>query len=175
MSQNSAIATHTRAASYSSKNEDYARVGEKPAKVISKHYGFSVDGVNFLAPEGLYCELIYEFNISQLPNAPKHMLGLINLRGNLIPLYQIAETKDSKGSKGSRNYAFLIGEAKKGAAILISGKPHLITIDDHTENIPDNTCLPWLEGCIEASYQIQGETWHRIDSDSLFKKLANKL
>lgn len=170
MSPNSAIVSNTTAQSPPSLSSSDEQ--EKAVVIIAKHYGFSVDGINFLAPEGLYCELISEFNISQLPNAPKHMMGLINLRGNLIPLYRVSETKETKLST---TYAFLMGEPKHGAALLIQEKPRSITIDDSHSTTQTKSTLPWLEGCVDESYRINAETWNKINIENLFKKLANKL
>lgn len=172
MSSNSAIVSNTTAQSSPSLSSSTEQTKEKSVVVIAKHYGFSVDGINFLAPEGLYCELISDFKISQLPNAPKHMMGLINLRGNLIPLYRVSETKETKLAA---TYAFLMGDPKHGAALLIHEKPRSITIDDSHTKTQTKSTLPWLEGCVEECFRIDTVTWNKINIRNLFKKLANKL
>ncbi|MFL0805157.1 MAG: hypothetical protein K6L81_15700 [Agarilytica sp.] len=147
-------------------------IDEKQQPVtVSKRYGFTIENTRLLAPEGEYCELIPNFNVSLLPNSPKHMLGIINLRGNLVPLYKTTGTQIPKGTNA---YALLIGDPKKGAAVLIYGKPKAISIQEETPTTEVNVSAPWLEGCIDTSYHIDGETWNSINTDIFFKKLANK-
>ncbi len=138
---------------------------------VSKRYGFTIENTHLLAPEGEYCELIPNFNVSLLPNSPKHMLGIINLRGNLVPLYKTSGTQLPKGTDA---YALLIGNPKKGAAVLIYGKPKAISIQEETPTTETKYSSSWLEGCIDTSYQIDGEIWNSINTELFFKKLANK-
>ncbi len=144
---------------------------QQQTAVVSKRYGFTIENTHLLAPEGEYCELIPNFKVSLLPNAPKHMLGIINLRGNLVPLYKTSGTQLPKGTDA---YALLIGDPKKGAAVLIYGKPRAISIQEETPTTDAKFSSSWLEGCIDASYQIDGETWNSVNTENFFKKLANK-
>ncbi|MFL0801300.1 MAG: hypothetical protein K6L80_12665 [Agarilytica sp.] len=144
---------------------------QQPMVAVSKRYGFTIENTHLLAPEGEYCELIPNFQVSLLPNAPKHMLGIINLRGNLVPLYKTSSTQLPKGTSA---YALLIGDPKKGAAVLIYGKPKAISIQEDTPTAEAEFSSSWLEGCIDASYYIDGETWNSVNTEKFFKKLANK-
>ncbi len=144
---------------------------QQHTSAIRKRYGFTIENTHLLAPEGEYCELIPNFNVSLLPNSPKHMLGIINLRGNLVPLYKTSGTQLPKGTDA---YALLIGEPKKGAAVLIYGKPKAISIQEETPTTETKFSASWLEGCIDTSYQIEGKIWNSINTEIFFKKLANK-
>ncbi len=142
--------------------------GEYPPAV--KRYGFSLGDTHLLVPEGEYCELIVDFKLSLLPNSPEHLLGVMNLRGNLVPLYQ---TPALKQTNNTLFYAFLIGKPKNGAAILIDSKPRSIDIlPNHKElaiESPD-----WLSGCTTKMYDIEGEPWSDLNSNALFRKLASQ-
>lgn len=138
---------------------------------LNKRYGFKIDETNVLVPENEYCELIPNFNISLLPNSPKHMLGIINLRGNLIPLYKTS-TSTSKVDKGTSAYAFLIGKPKYGAALLIYGKPKAIQMDNNAEKIEPTGISEWLKECITESITIDGKVWHGLNTRAFFIKLA---
>lgn len=53
-------------------------------------YGVTSGGVNILLPVGLYSELVFKPVITALPNSPQYFIGLLNTRGNLIPVYDLA-------------------------------------------------------------------------------------
>jgi len=127
-----------------------------------------------LAPHGLFCEYIVDAHISPLPNSPPHVEGLVNIRGNIVPTYSINELLNQQ--KIHSNFAYLLGPPEDGAALIVSGKPELVDITDHSptnqypENIPDI-----LLSCINAVYTIQGIRWFSIDHERLFSILAEKV
>ena len=63
------------------------------------HYGLTIAGCNLLFEKGLYCEVIDFTAPARLPNTPQHFLGLCNLRGNLIPVYQLTRDLDTRPPK----------------------------------------------------------------------------
>ena len=140
-----------------------------------KRYGFCIQGIHLLAPQNVYCELIPNFHPSPLPNAPEYVLGLINLRGNLLPVYQLGkQDKHATAEVRHKKYALLLGQASKSAALVIDDKPQAITLRD--ENIsPTTDSLPeWLSSSIDGSFIIDGTTWHDLDAKALFRHLAGR-
>ncbi|MCW8955650.1 MAG: chemotaxis protein CheW [Gammaproteobacteria bacterium] len=55
-----------------------------------KRYGFEIGDLGFLIKEQTICEVVKDFKIFPIPNTRSWMRGWINLRGNLIPVYDFA-------------------------------------------------------------------------------------
>ncbi len=139
-----------------------------------KRYGFSIHGIKLLAPHEAYCELIPDFHPSPLPNAPEHVLGLINLRGNLIPIYQLANVQEKNRR---RSYALLIGQVKNSAALVIDDKPRAVSLEEtHETHITTETegFPSWLKESVTDTVIVNGERWHNLNANKLFTLLAQR-
>ena len=54
-------------------------------------YGYRTGSMRFLVPEGTVSELLEQLaKIYHLPNAPRWVVGLINMHGNVIPVVDVA-------------------------------------------------------------------------------------
>ena len=137
-----------------------------------RRFGFSIGNFNFLVKEGLYCELLIDINISPLPNSPRHLRGLANLRGNIIPVYSIHELLGIK--KPQTTYTFLIGAPNDGAALQVDRKPILVDLTDIKQKPPEEnyTSKNYIDSSVDATFSIDKYLWHSLDHENLFSKLA---
>lgn len=134
-------------------------------------YGFSVDNLNLLAPLGLYCELLTGNPISPLPNSPDHFLGLTNVRGNLVPVYQLEPLLDLTPLKSF--YTLIFGHPANAAGLVIRKKPQPVDVTDLQENTVTETMPGILKKVISRSYTVGEREWHVINNVVLFKQLAS--
>lgn len=137
-------------------------------------YGFQLGGVNYLAPVGLYCELVSEFKLAQLPNSPEHFCGLIAVRGNLVPVYQLYSVLGL--SRPQHKYVFIMGSGNKAAAIMLLDKPKTININDYQLiDTPTISAPEFLQGFISGEYQHienANDQYFALDHLKLFKALS---
>ncbi len=136
-------------------------------------YGVSVLGFNFLIKQGLYCELLTDIKISPLPNAPDHFFGLTNVRGNLVPVYQMECLIDGPNAVVNPKMALLFDLPSEGAALAISDKPRSLNIAEMEELGCDRAELPeLLRPVLVNTYSRKSIKWHQIDHQALFTYLA---
>lgn len=134
-------------------------------------YGFSIDNLNLLAPKGLYCELLTGNAISPLPNSPHHFLGLTNVRGNLVPVYQLEPLLEITPLKSF--YTLIFGHPAAAAGLIIRKKPQPIDVTD-LEGVTASDAVPEiLQKNITRSYHINHQDWHVINHVALFKQLSS--
>lgn len=134
-------------------------------------YGFSIDNLNFLAPEGLYCELLTGNAISALPNSPNHFLGLTNVRGNLVPVYQLEPLLELTLLKSF--YTLIFGHPANAAGLVIRKKPQPVDVTDLEGKVTSAALPDVLDKVITRSYQINEQEWHVINHVALFKQLSS--
>ena len=136
-----------------------------------KHYGFNVADYNFLVEQGLYCELLTTFQIAPLPNSPIHFLGLTNVRGNLIPVYQLEPILNITPLKNY--YVLVLGTLANAAALCIQNKPQAIDLTDFEEVTP-NSDLPELFNQVRTKTYLKENThWYLFDHNLLLKKISS--
>lgn len=142
---------------------------ETPYRV--RCYGFSIDTLNLLAPQGLYCELLTGNAVSPLPNSPNHFLGLTNVRGNLVPVYQLEPMLELAPLKSF--YTLIFGHPASAAGLVIKKKPQPVDITDLEGNSASDALPDILNKIITRSYRINEQEWHVINHVALFKQLSS--
>jgi chemotaxis signal transduction protein len=142
----------------------------------SLRYGFSIGDLNFIYDTGIACEVVKGAAIYSVPNTPTWMLGLINLRGSLVPVFSLEKYFDLKEHAADVNKSLLVlGKAEKAVAFQLKKYPELLHNLTKLEQIPKLT--PRIDGYIVAAYQEeQGEkTWLELDKDKFFSTLGEKV
>ena len=134
-------------------------------------YGFQIGGLNLLAPLDIYCELLTKPRIESMPNAPEHFLGLTNVRGNLVPVYQLEPLLNKKSA--APNYAFIIGKLDQAGALLIPAKPKQFDLHGFTRSDSPTPGHDFLQAAITEQYEHGDEEWYMINHKLLFQSLAN--
>ncbi len=147
-----------------------------------RNYGFSVGGWNFLLKQGLYSELLITPEIAPLPGSPPHFLGLTNVRGNLVPVYQLELWLNEPGAAPttSPRYALIIDAVEKGVALVVGDKPLSVSLGDFHEEARGEDISSTFGGAVAASYRqsrqalgaTDRETWHLLNHQHLFHVLS---
>lgn len=150
------------------------QANEQQLARLERLYSFSVQGNRFLLPEGQKAELISHVTYSPLPNAPTHYLGLVNVRGNVVPLYTLESFMPGGQSiEHTLLYALLLSDGANGVLVAIDSKPTSIDKLDLQQVTTGTTILSKLRMCIKEVYKHQGEAWHMLDCDALFTFLSD--
>ena len=139
-----------------------------------QRYGFRIGGCRFVHDLNLPVELIELPKRYELPNSSEWFSGLVNLRGNLVPVFDLKRLLGGTGPTGGRQMLLVIGGGERAAALVIDGTPDHISIDagsriDEPENVPE-ILQPQLLG----AYQYAGETWYETNYEGVFETLAQR-
>jgi|LGOV01.1.fsa_nt_gb purine-binding chemotaxis protein CheW len=136
-------------------------------------YGYQISYMNFLVPEGTVCEVIQNPKIFSLPNAPSWIEGLLNIRGNIIPVMNVGKYLKNGNKEKFTNILVLDKSDNENAiAVMISDLPVSLEISDSktsTTNYSDD-----LLEFISAGFKQNGIDWIEFDPQKLFKRLAGK-
>lgn len=135
------------------------------------HYGIRIGEYNLLLETSIYCEIIDYKEPAKLPNTPNHFLGLCNLRGNLIPVYQFPETlKDN--SKNNKRYIFIVDKKEKSAALVLNDLPQRCDLKSAIQSALQASNLSVISECSSACYEYDNKTWYLLKPNDLFTYLA---
>lgn len=134
-------------------------------------YGFELGDYRLLVRQGRYCELIASYSIADLPNGPDYLLGLINVRGNLVPVYDLQAVLEGR-PKEKHRYALMIGKPLKAAALTIPRKPVSFDLSSLLPAGPPEGLPAMLAGLITDTYLAADTPWSVIDDEKLFRLLA---
>ena len=151
-------------------------VPELPAGVELR-YGYRVGEVGLLHDPAEGVQLTESPPLYGLPNTRPWCRGLVNLRGNLIPVYDLgvllsgAPVAPPVGRR--RNKLLVVGSDTNSAALIIEATPAQVHINT-TEPEADTSLIPEvLRPHVRHAFRADGELWIDPEYDSLFKSLAD--
>lgn len=140
-------------------------------------YGFSLGGIGLLIPTDTLSEVVTLQTICKLPNTASWFSGLINLRGNLMPVFNLKEllhTKEGVTKTTSINRRMLtIGQGEKAIALIIDTLPQPITIERKETKVP--ALSENAKGFAKTAYSFQERTWIDLDLESYLLSLRHQI
>jgi chemotaxis signal transduction protein len=136
-------------------------------------YGYKIANMNFLVPEKTISEVINNPCIFNLPNSPTWIEGLVNVRGNIIPVMNMGKLlKNYNNEKLTSVILISKPDYKLSIAILISDLPVSLEYNESKAlaiNYPDE-----LHDFISDGFNQNNIDWIEFNPEKLFKKLAKK-
>lgn len=141
------------------------------AKADFARYGFRIGALGLLIKQDCGSEVLQLPALWALPGAPPWLLGLINLRGNLVPLYELRQIL-GLGAKpaNAKSLVLIFDQGEKAVAVMIDEFPvplHDLTPLPHLPQLPTS-----LSGHVHRGYVKDEVIWLEFDQDSFFEALT---
>jgi twitching motility protein PilI len=118
-------------------------------------------------------ELVDDTEIYPLPTTPDWFGGLINLRGGLVPVFDLKKLFASDESDGGKQNLLVLNAGPGAVAVLIDGLPLTLDISKRPPQTPP---LPEiLREHSQAVYLREQAIWVDFDFDGLFRAAGNRI
>ena len=133
-------------------------------------YGFRVGSLNLLIKPGVVSEVIAMAPISMIPNGPPWLLGMINLRSNLVPVFDLALicALDRRHAEQGR-WILVLDKGENAVALLTDGQPTPLSQMSPLSHLPS---LPTaLNGAIAGGFTAGQDVWLEFDHQIFFSAL----
>lgn len=137
-----------------------------------QRYGFRIGERRFVHDLSLAVELMELPPCYDLPNSGVWFSGLVNLRGNLVPVFDLRVLLGASGPAGERQMLLVMGSGETAAGLVIDGTPDHISIDAGSRVEQPVGVPEFLRTHLKGAYEFAGETWYQADYEGLFKSLA---
>lgn len=151
--------------------------GDKPvvAEVLPEpFFAFHIGQYNFVVNASCFCEVFVDTHIAALPNSPALLRGLCNLRGVLMPVYQLHQSLDAPAPK--KSIIFCIGKGDQAVGLLIDALPVSLSLRSTERVLKDTIAHPVLDSITDAAYFSTNKVWNLIDGQTIGEQLrANAL
>lgn len=136
-------------------------------------YGFQVGYLNLLISAGVRSELVKKTAIYPLPNTVDWFQGLINLRGNLIPVFDIYQILNIEQDKRSQNHLLILDVDQQAVAVSLRQSP---TILHDIRPLPTMPAVPEaLKAYVSHAFSGDYTTWLEFDHSAFFSQLAQDM
>ncbi|WP_089937374.1 chemotaxis protein CheW [Candidatus Entotheonella palauensis] len=147
-------------------------LGMRQTAMDISRFGFRIGQLRLLIQAGTLSEVITQTPIYPMPNVPSWFVGVMNLRGNLIPVFDLHHLLEA-GEPGQTQTILVLDQGRDGVGIPIDGLPHAIHLGDTLHNVPP---LPeTLQEHVATAYTTDGGIWLDFDHQSFFTALGWQL
>lgn len=128
-------------------------------------YGFSAADFLFLIRAGVGSEVVPMTPVAVIPSGPAWLSGIMNLRGNLVPVCDLARLLDRQGDAAPRQPMLLVlDKGDKAAAFVINGYPRALTSLHRLNQVP---ALPdLLAHYVSTAYSDGDDIWLEFDHEA---------
>jgi chemotaxis signal transduction protein len=120
--------------------------------------GLRIGNLGLLIAHDSGGELLEEARVTPLPRTPPWCRGLINLRGQLIPAFDLHQRLRLMHLRPPRQWWLVIGRGVDAVAFTIDALPRSIVVDEAARiqavAVPDN-----LQAFIGRAYRLSDELW----------------
>lgn len=130
--------------------------GMRQAAIEISRFGFRVGQLRLLIQTGILSEVITQTPIDPMPNVPNWFVGVMNLRGNLIPVFDLHRLLET-GEAGQTQRVLVLDQGSNGVGIPIDGLPHAVHLGDALHNIPP--LHETLQEHVTNAYKTDGGIW----------------
>ena len=159
-----------RAADYEHLTLDIAALSQN--KKINR-YGYQVGILHLLVPGNTLSEVLRKYTLYPIPNTRDWLRGLVNLRGNLIPVYDVSILFGMADSPANYDSLLILDKGIEAVGILIDKLPVICDLDHWQlleESSPD---IPAIEQFTKESYKKDDIIWSCFDHREYFKSIRN--
>jgi twitching motility protein PilI len=134
--------------------------------------GFQIGELKFLARFDATSELSELPAIYRLPGAPAGVIGLANLHGNVVPVFELAHFFEVTHTGGAKPMLLVLGSGENAAAVVIDGLP------ERKRFLPQDAVglefeHPSLALYSLGSYRDTNGVWTEFDAQRFFEDFAN--
>lgn len=132
-------------------------------------FAFYIGQHHFVVNANCFCEVFVDTHIAALPNSPDLLRGLCNLRGVLMPVYQLHQTLGAPTPK--KSIIFCIGKGEQAVGLLVDALPISLSLRSTERVLKDTVAHPILDTLIDAAYFSASKVWNLIDGHTVGEQL----
>lgn len=142
---------------------------------VTRRLGFQVSNLGLLIGQQATSELTELVEVCSIPFTADWLVGLINLRGNLVPIFDLHKLLQFEKQSQKKQMLLILGQGEEAGAIVIDDLPKHITVADNDKLNSLPPLPPIIQPYASIGYEKNGQLWFNFDHLGFFESLAAKL
>ena len=137
-------------------------------------YGYRIGDIGLLVGERVGCELIALPVIARVPTTPSWLLGVANLRGGLVPIFDLQALFEISATRRRENrFGLIFDRGEHAVGILIPEHP---TALGQLEPLPQAPPVPpAARDFVTATFRRGPSIWLEFDHRRFFESVAQRM
>ena len=137
--------------------------------VETKRYGVRLGSIGMLLPHDTVSEVLVDEVIYLIPNTAPWFSGIINLRGNLVPVFELRQLLDTEVEPGRNQMIAVVDKGEQALGFGIDDFPDSVNTGDPLTQMPP---LPGiLQEFAKAAFLSNDTVWLDMDVRDLVGSL----
>ena len=133
---------------------------------------FRIGQMRLLAPFATASELVEMPSVYPLPRMPANLLGLVNLHGRIVPLFDLAGLFETTHSAREKRMVLVFGHADAAAGVVIDGLPRRMVFRPASQII--TPALPVAAASAALVTYVHGsDAWFEFNYAQLLDQLVS--
>ena len=146
---------------------------EAPDEMFIQRRGCRVGNVCLLISPEIFGELIPRTGICALPNVENWCLGLVNVRGTLVPVFDMHALLDA--GDGGKGWVLVLGQGQDAVGISIDDLPEQLLLKPDERQTGISEAPAALSAHVTGAFEHEGAYWFDFDYQTLFEGLAKRV
>ncbi len=143
------------------------------ASSFSAH-SFVIGEIGLLLPPSLVCEVASELPICRLPQVPGWFWGMVNLRGNLLPVFDLRELFELGQSDLQKYQLLAVHIGADTVGIVIDNLPVRVSLMKSNLILDDSSLPRLLQAQAISCYEKDNSIWVEWDIEGFFSSLSDQ-
>lgn len=136
-------------------------------------YGFRTGYLGFLIKPDTVSEVVEQSTIYLVPHTPAWLAGLINLRGNLVPVFDLQLCLELEKQAAEKRYLLVLDTGDDAVGLFVETLPQPVNL---TQKLTQPPPLPAaLRGHVASVYSEDKTIWVELDHRNFFESLATSV
>jgi twitching motility protein PilI len=143
----------------------------RSARAEQRFRGLRIGNLRLLVAHDCGGEIIEDARIFPLPRAAAWCRGLVNLRGNLIPAFDLHESLGLTRLRAARQWWLALGTRDDALAFPVDALP-LALLANEPAVVQSSVIPEQLRAHVGAGFRIDGELWLEFRHRDFFRALS---
>ncbi len=152
-------------------SEHAYEISSNPAIQEIQRYGFKIGNWRFLFPENCLGEIVVAPEICPIPHTRSWMLGVMSLRGNLIPIFDLHGLLLEAPADLHKPMILILDQGKQALGFVLKESPQwlsgLVEAPENALPLPDS-----IAAQVSKVYRQQDSYWLAFNKTDFFTFLA---
>lgn len=145
-------------------------------QIAQRRYGVRLDEYGLLLPQAALAEIAGTLPDCHLPNTPAWFAGVMNQRGNIVPVFDLAALLDTQSSTSrARAWVLVVGTRDEAVGLQLRELPQTVYVDAGECLSYNPVTHPLLDRYVRATYNCGGTLWLEWDMDGFFTAVGESL
>ncbi|MCP5158467.1 MAG: chemotaxis protein CheW [Gammaproteobacteria bacterium] len=136
-------------------------------------YGFWIGEIGLLIDQNTTSEVLERWVVYPLPNVPLWFLGLINLRGNLVPIFDLKQLLQLEEDTREKRWLLILDRGEGAVGLFIDGLPQPANTRQALTRLPPLPAA--LRPSIAGGYLQDERIWLEFDHRQFFRTLGGQV